>query len=45
MRCVPRLYTNLHVQAETPVMSVKPPDILGLANICFRIVIPISIEI
>lgn len=44
MRCLPRWYTNLHVQVLTPVMSVKAPDILApdFASTNFRIVIPTS---
>ena len=47
MCSVPRWFTNLHGQDVTPVMSVKPLDILGpgFVNTFFQIAIPISINI
>ena len=47
MVCFPRLYTNLHWHVVTTAMSMKSPDILvpEFANICFRVVIPISTNI
>ena len=46
MRSVLRWFTNLHVQDVTPIMSVKPLDILGpgFVNAFFQMAIPISIN-